>query len=48
MYEKALLIDRFVEFYMKAKKRKRFPHKEVGQIILLLFPNSRNIGRGAK
>ena len=47
IHEKCLLIDQFVDFYMKAKKRKRFPHKEVGQVIKLLFPNSRNIGRGA-
>jgi len=47
IHEKALLIDKFVEFYIKTRKRKRFPHKEVGQIIRLLFPNSRKIGRGA-
>jgi hypothetical protein len=45
--EKAELIDKFAEFYMKAKRRKSFPHKEVGIIIRLLFPNSRNVGRGA-
>jgi hypothetical protein len=32
------LIDQFVEFYAKAKRRKTFPHKEVGQLIRLLFP----------
>jgi len=47
IYQKALLIDRFIEFYMKAKKRKRFPRKEAGQVIKLLFPNSRNVGEGA-
>lgn len=47
IYEKALLIDKFVEFYLKARKRKTFPHKEVGQLIGLLFPGSRKLGRGA-
>jgi len=46
IHEKALLIDKFVDIYMRAKKRKTFPHKEVGQIIHWLFPNSKSRGRG--
>lgn len=47
IYQKALLIDKFIEYYMKAKKRERFPRKEAGQVIRLLFPNSRYAGQGA-
>jgi hypothetical protein len=32
---------------MKAKRREKFPRKEAGQVIRLLFPNSRNAGKGA-
>lgn len=45
--DKCLLIDQFVDLYMKAKKRKSFPHKETSVIIKLLFPRSRSVGRGA-
>lgn len=47
IHEKALLIDKFVDIYMRARKRKTFPHKEVGQMILWIFPGSRSRGRGA-
>jgi len=47
IYKKALYIDEFVDLYMRAKKRRTFPHKEVGQIIRLLFPSSMSRGRGA-
>ncbi len=47
IHRTAVLIDQFIDAYKKARKRKRFPHKEVGRIIHFLFPRSSPIGRGA-
>lgn len=47
IYEKALLLDAIVRAYRRSRGRKSFPHKMVGQIIPLLFPGSRRLGRGA-
>lgn len=47
IYEKALLLDAIVRAYRRSRGRKSFPHKMVGQIIPLLFPGSKRLGRGA-
>lgn len=43
----ARLIDQFVDAYKRARKRSTFPHREVEQIVTLLFPGSAQGGRGA-
>jgi hypothetical protein len=47
IYEKAILLDAIVRAYRRSRGRKSFPHKMVGQIIPLLFPGSKRLGRGA-
>src|SRR5437867_1506967 len=47
IHEKALLLDRFVDYFMKARRRRNFPHKQVKALLPLLFPRSRWEGRGA-
>ena len=43
----ARLIDQFVDAYMRARRRRTFPHKGVQEIVTLLFPGSAQRGRGA-
>ena len=45
--KKAEFIDRFIELYRQLRKRKRFPHNATGKLILLLFPNSKKLAKGA-
>jgi hypothetical protein len=47
IYQRAKLLDKFIDFYIKAKKRVNFPHKVVKNIVCLLFPNARYEGKGA-
>lgn len=44
---KAFFIDDFVVDYKRVRKRKSFPHKEVGMIIRFLFSGASYKGRGA-
>lgn len=39
-------MDGIVRAYKRSRGRKNFPHKMVGQVIPLLFPGSRKLGRG--
>jgi hypothetical protein len=45
--DKAVLLDRFVDNYMRSRGRESFPHALVEQILPLLFRGSRYEGRGA-
>ena len=47
IYKKAELLDHFIDVYKRARKRRSFPHKAVGTVILPLFPGSASLGRGA-
>lgn len=46
IFEKAKFVDEFVDHYNKIRKRENFPHKAVGAVIKLLFPNSKKLGGG--
>ena len=47
LHLKALFIDDFVKRFLKIRRRKKFPHREVECFIKWLFTNSNRIGRGA-
>jgi hypothetical protein len=46
LYEKAVFIDWFVDHYRRLKGRKKFPQKEVRQLIEWLFKKGTYLGRG--
>jgi hypothetical protein len=43
----AQIIDRFVDTHKRVRRRTTFPHKEISEIISMLFPGSSREGRGA-
>jgi len=45
--DRAQLLDSIVRTYKKARGGKYFPHRVVEQVMPILFPRSRKIGRGA-
>ncbi len=45
--KKAEFIDRFIELYRGIHKTTNFPHGATEKLILLLFPKSEHLGKGA-
>ena len=45
--KKAVFIDQFIDHYNRIRHRTNFPHKAAKEIISLLFPNSKPLGKGA-
>ncbi len=45
--KRAIFIDQFVDAYRRVRRRRTFPHREVGVVVHLLFPGSAYLDRGA-